>query len=109
MGSRPPSPISWSDALLIYLPTHTGPVLPARDTEPQRPPNLKCPLPLFHLGSPTGDDYLWDLTPLLVTKALKIGLLIRVTQRQFSWGKGLSVDKSREHLGTALEREAWSW
>lgn len=51
MGSRPPSSISWSDALLICLPTHTGPILPAWDTEPQRPSNLKCPLPPSHLRS----------------------------------------------------------
>lgn len=38
MGSRPLSSILWSDALLIPLPTHTEPVLPARDREPQRPP-----------------------------------------------------------------------
>ena len=51
MGSRPPSSILWSDALLICLPTHTGPILPAWDTEPQRPSNLKCPLPPSHLRS----------------------------------------------------------
>lgn len=52
MGSRPPSSILWSDALLIPLPTHTGPVLPAKNREPQRPPNLKCLLSLSHLRSP---------------------------------------------------------